>query len=78
MGPATESTAMIDWDKPIQTRPGRKARVLDRNLAHRKDCVAVAITECNGRETVECYNPDGLWIAGLETSFDIVNAKPST
>lgn len=71
---------MVDWDKPVQTRGGRKVRVLctdlftdNPNLLHR--CVIAAVEkDCPTREVVFSYLKTGRWLGrGGEHDLDLVN-----
>lgn len=77
---------MIDWNKPIQTRDGRKARKLG-DLAHAAfgEPIVCAVTGRNGLEFVACYAPSGEFygpgrparVQPSDSDMDLVNAPPA-
>lgn len=64
---------MVDWDRPVQTRDGRKVRVLCRDRKHSTYPV-VALLEEDGEEWAEAYTRNGeLHAGGVEGEGDLVN-----
>jgi hypothetical protein len=61
---------MIDWTKPVQTRDGRKARVICRDLKHEHYSV-VALIEDDDCECVETYRDDGGYWSSSTAPDDI-------
>jgi hypothetical protein len=66
----------IDWDKPIQTRDGRKARVVCRDkqspdgLTH----ICLVSTKSGNEETVSHYTVNGGWLPSeSRMDSDIIN-----
>ena len=62
---------ILDFTKPIQTRSGRKVRILCRDLD--SDTPIAAAVEWLGGETVELYHANGLYTKGARTGWDLVN-----
>lgn len=58
--------------KPICTRKGLPARILDTNLKGRSCPVVVAILSGDGNEYVQPYRKDGKLFPSLETEDDLV------
>ena len=66
---------MIDWTRPIQTRDGRKARVLctDRKKEGWPVVVAITVADASGEEALLCYPLDGRSCRSIPHRDDIVN-----
>ena len=66
---------MIDLNKPVQTRDGRKARILATDVAHETYPVAAAVTSANGKEEyIEAYTALGTYTKGISENYmDLVN-----
>lgn len=64
----------IDLTKPVQTRSGRKVRILahDRKGQTLYPIVAL-VTDEDGDEVVECFRSDGGWLATGENDQDLIN-----
>lgn len=63
----------FDPTKPVQTRDGRKARVLATDI--RAARAIVAAVELNDEEIVQCFNRDGRILnSWTEHSDDLINA----
>lgn len=60
--------------KPICTRKGLPARILDTNLKGQSCSVVVAILSGDGNEYVQSYRKDGTLFSSLETEDDLVMA----
>jgi len=69
------SEPTIDWNKPVQTRSGRKVRVLCTDLAGDHPVVA-AITYDDGSENVDTWTIAGRYhfSARHESGLDLVQA----
>jgi hypothetical protein len=64
----------VDFSKPIQTRDGRKVRVLCQDMNSEDYRVAAVITDGSGYEHLESYTKDGSFRRdGMETGLDLVN-----
>lgn len=64
---------MIDFKKPVQTRAGRKARILATDILGEYPIVAV-YREGSGDEHVIRYLPDGRYSKSMTSPYDLVNA----
>lgn len=66
----------VDWDKPIQTRDGRQARLLGmRNHPKYPRVVAAPAYGGDGFENVDVYTEDGeVYAGGQPHACDIINA----
>jgi hypothetical protein len=67
------SKPAVDWSKPIQTRAGRKARLLG-EIIGRDDPFAVAVMTEDGREDVLYYFASGKFYVNATCVNDIINA----
>jgi hypothetical protein len=67
------SKPAVDWSKPIQTRAGRKARLLG-EIIGRDDPFAVAVMTEDGREYVLYYFASGKFYVNATCVNDIINA----
>lgn len=67
-------TMKLDLTKPVQTRDGRKARIICTDAKHIKPVIAL-VTEPNTFECVALYGADGNFFADktLESRNDLVN-----
>jgi hypothetical protein len=71
----------IDWTKPIQTRNGRKARLLclDRTTETGAYPVVALVTDSAGNENAETFTRDGLFNETCKQhSINIINAPGGT
>jgi hypothetical protein len=66
------SKPAVDWSKPIQTRAGRKARLLG-EIIGRDDPFAVAVMTEDGREDVLYYFASGKFYVNATCVNDIIN-----
>lgn len=66
---------MIDWNKPLETKDGRKARYLGQ-LTHPKWCRAVAIQDANTGEHLASYTESGRYSPDGESQADLINPPP--
>ena len=66
----------IDWTKPLQTRDGRKARVVATDIATKDEYThAALVMDEDGDESLETYTKEGLWwVSGGLQDKDLVNA----
>lgn len=67
-------TAPLDLTKPLRQRGGRKARFLG-EIADPEFPLAFAIEREDGREGVDCFTREGLWLIGQTDDRDIVNCE---
>lgn len=67
----------FDPTKPVQTRDGRKARILATDLSGSYSIAAV-ITEDNGEIFLERFASDGRELFAEETPLDLVNVPERT
>ena len=64
---------MIDCNKPVQTRDGRKVRILCTDMKAR-DSVAGVITDTDGEDTVDAWQADGHYNISTDASnSDLIN-----
>lgn len=69
-------TKPLDLSKPIQTRDGRKVRVVDTNLINGgRSILAVVTPEYGDEYTISVYSSGSIW-EGEENKSDIINVKP--
>jgi len=61
----------FDSSKPVQTRDGRKARLLCADLEN-VNCVVTAVQDKDGKERVYVYNMEGIGPHG-SASYDLIN-----
>lgn len=61
--------------KPICTKSGLPARILDTKLKGRKRCVAAAILYGDGCEYIKHYFPNGKEFSPMESCDDLVMAS---
>lgn len=65
---------MTDLSKPVETRDGRKVRVLTTEVNSPKYSVAAVVTEKDGTEGVHTYTMDGFYYEDKEVdALDLVN-----
>lgn len=64
---------MIDWTKPVQTRDGRKVRVLCTDMKQRTSPVAGLITSSDGEEYQQSWGADGLLAPRCKGAADLIN-----
>ena len=64
---------MVDWTRPVQTRDGRKARVLCTNKVGGQP--VVVLVEVCSEETIQTVNIDGSFHnnEGARSNYDIMN-----
>lgn len=72
-------TKLFDPTKPVQTRNGRKARIICTDLTSDDGSIAAAITTLSG-ERVTQFHADGRYYVseGMETDEDLVNIPERT
>lgn len=64
----------FDPTKPVQTRDGRKARILATDIKHEKYPISAAVTMGNGNEVVCAFSPDGCFhYERMHRNEDLVN-----
>ena len=71
----------VDWSKPIQTRNGRKAKLIGswaEQQAPGRETRAVAISDGGGSFVVALYFETGQFICDRPTNNDIINVPPRT
>ena len=69
-------TKAFDPTKPVQTRDGRKARILCTDRKH-PTYPFVGVLEGETFERVICFTKDGLYCEGQECDDDLINTPPS-
>lgn len=62
-------------NKPVQTRDGRKARIICTDRNNGLYPVVALLGSCGGKESMEAYTADGRWEAhsSLEHPHDLIN-----
>lgn len=63
----------VDWTKPIQTRDGRKAELLCKDLLG--DFSHAVKVKCKEGNMIGCYKPNGNRFQH-ESDYDIINVPP--
>lgn len=63
----------IDFSKPVQTRDGRKARVICTDKKDSRSVIALIEGDDGGTESVYVYYTDGRGSLALEYTFDLIN-----
>lgn len=68
---------MISMDKEYRTRDGREVRVLcvDRKEDDGYSVVALIVLR-SGRESIEIFDLDGMYVRGRESVNDLIEVKP--
>jgi hypothetical protein len=65
---------MIDWNKPVQTRDGRKVRVVCTDVRHPAYPILALVTHYAGHEESTGYTQEGFYYSHKnETPSDLVN-----
>lgn len=64
----------IDWTKPIQTRDGRKARVLATDLRGRRNKPIAVVVTTDGEDQICQFFRNGRYSCGEMWDLDIINA----
>jgi hypothetical protein len=64
---------MFDPSKPVQTRDGRKARIICTDLKHPEFPVIAVITDRYGNEFAVAYTKDGRWRNDTQDDSDLLN-----
>lgn len=74
-------TDTLDLSKPVQTRDGRPVRILcsDRKCApdDTPEPIVYLVTDEDGVQGYHSCQADGSFLEGKQSSFDLVNVKPS-
>lgn len=63
---------MIDWTKPVQTRDGRKARVICTDRKAKEHSIIALITQPCGREDAYIYSTNGRF-TNVARGTDLIN-----
>ena len=67
----------FDPTKPVETRDGRKARIICTDRAHEQYPLLALLTASNGVENYASFAADGSFYAGMgESESDLVNVEP--
>lgn len=67
----------LDWDKPIQTRDGRPARLIAKDRKHSNYPYVVLVDVGGNSEAIFTYTKEGFYgSTGGVTINDIINAPP--
>jgi hypothetical protein len=74
---------MIDLTKPVQTRDGRKARIIESSAnTYYQDTlqpIVALITKEDGKESVTAFSADGRWMPNGIDGMDLINVpEPET
>ncbi len=65
---------MVDFNKPLKTRSGKRARVVATDCKHDTYPVIALVERTPGREEPHSYTRDGAYISvGEESGLDLVN-----
>ena len=63
----------LDLSKPVQTRDGRKVRIIYNNLLGTNHPIVAIVRESRATETIERYTVAGKYFIGNESGSDLVN-----
>ena len=63
----------LDLTKPVQTRDGRKVRILCTDMDGEYDSIVGIVMNTNESEQCESWRPDGHYYDTSETNSDLVN-----
>lgn len=64
----------VDLTKPVETKDGRKVRILATDLKRSDYPVVAAVMHDNGKESIEQYTADGhFYASGSASDEDLVN-----
>lgn len=63
---------MIDWTKPVQTRDGRKARVICTDRKAKEHSIVALIMQSCGREDAYVYSTEGRF-TDVDLGMDLIN-----
>jgi hypothetical protein len=63
----------FDPTKPVQTRDGRKARIVATGLNCIQGSIVAVVTHQDGGEYASHFFDDGRYISGVEGDLDLVN-----
>lgn len=67
---------MIDWNKPLQTKDGRKAEFVRKINNESPFCYMVIITDKDGIEWIGFYEESGQFRHNPDASLDLINPPP--
>ena len=71
-------TNAFDPTKPVQTRDGRKARILATDINRSNgDTIVAVIDDGDGHDYAYTYRPDGRYIESEEDERDLINVQES-
>lgn len=69
-----KTVTAFDPTKPVETRDGRKARILATDKKGKYPIVALIMESSSGMEEVHLFSAKGIWnIEGTASSYDLVN-----
>lgn len=68
----------LDLTKPVQTRDGRKAKVICSYLKNPDYPLAAIVVNEYGNEVVETYTKTGSQIVDRKTGWDLINVDEQT
>lgn len=63
---------MIDLTKPVQTRGGRKARIVSMDRKH-SDSIVGLVMKDDGTEEILCWSRDGTYLCDEISEDDLIN-----
>ena len=64
----------FDLSKAVQTRDGRKARIICTDYKSKTDPIIALIADDNGKEIIQTYSANGEWREGSgEKALDLIN-----
>lgn len=69
---------MFDPSKPVQTRDGRKARIICTDRRNGGELEIVALVECDGYESVASFSSNGQYLKNHKGDYDLVNVPVRT
>lgn len=69
----TDTTKKFDPTKPVQTRDGRKARIVDTNYKGGPKSILAIVTLNSTLEAAHAYNKDGSYLTNMTQDLDLIN-----
>lgn len=68
----------FDPTKPVQTRNGKKARILATNRISNEFPIVALVTESPDREAVRVFSSEGRYVDKFDSGLDLVNIPERT
>lgn len=76
VSPTGRDSGAIDFTKPVQTRDGRKVRILCTDAVDTAGFCVIGLVHCDdGTEQIECWTREGRLYIGGSSVRDLVQVK---